>query len=323
MRKTCTLILVMILLAVPCGAAQQETSIELKFCTAETVYGISAIYDVVEGNVEDVSVVFANAVKSYAYANYADNELRLIIASAEPVDLSQTIATVSATLNNGTVIAPQLQIKNLKYNGKKVSLTGCADLDDNRVCDICGSNLGNVHVVTFQTNGEAAAPNTQLVNHGSLVVKPEDPVRETHSFIGWATDANGEMFWNFETDAVTKSIILYAQWQEHQWDDAVYEWHENGCTAVESCAECGERHETPVVFELTADALSMSHVPLGLHVFIAGYSSSGQMIGCQYASAAKDIAITIPVDTTDIAEICVFFVNDRNEPLCDLIRQTK
>lgn len=120
MRKICVMILVMLLLAVPCGAAQQEST-PLQFGTPETIYGISAVYAVETENVDTVEVVFADSVKNYAYANYVNGELRISIASADPLDLSYEIGQISATLDNGTQTAPDLKLKSLKFNGKKAT----------------------------------------------------------------------------------------------------------------------------------------------------------------------------------------------------------
>lgn len=120
MRKVCIFVLVMFLLAVPCGAAQQEFT-SLQFGTPETIYGISAVYAVETENVETITVVFADAVKNYAYANYVNGELRVSIASADPLDLSYEIGQITATLDNGTQTAPDLKLKSLKFNGKKAT----------------------------------------------------------------------------------------------------------------------------------------------------------------------------------------------------------
>ncbi len=121
MKKLIALVLVMLLLAAPCGAAQQGTTTPLQYGTPEAVYAISAQYEIAEENIAQVTVAFSDAVKNYAYANYVDGLLRVGIASATPIDLSKDLGQVTATLEDGTKIAPTLVLASLKFNGKKAT----------------------------------------------------------------------------------------------------------------------------------------------------------------------------------------------------------
>ena len=51
---------------------------------------------------------------------------------------------------------------------------------------------------------------------GSRIKKPEDPVLEGYTFIGWyVIDDNrkNKHFWNFENDIPIKDITLYTEWE--------------------------------------------------------------------------------------------------------------
>lgn len=63
------------------------------------------------------------------------------------------------------------------------------------------------HTVSFNPNGGSQVP-SQTVRDGSKAVKPEDPVREGHTFDGWFL---GNEKYDF-TKPVTSDIKLTAQW---------------------------------------------------------------------------------------------------------------
>jgi len=67
------------------------------------------------------------------------------------------------------------------------------------------------YMVTFDAQGGTLTPERQTVPHGGYAIEPADPVRDRHKFIGWY-DFNGKP-WNFNSDAVTASVTLYAIWE--------------------------------------------------------------------------------------------------------------
>lgn len=68
--------------------------------------------------------------------------------------------------------------------------------------------------VSFSTNqGQGSYP-VQRIQSGGYVVRPADPVREGHVFLGWRSITQSDL-WDFRTDTVLTDTILQAQWAEH------------------------------------------------------------------------------------------------------------
>ena len=68
-------------------------------------------------------------------------------------------------------------------------------------------------VVTFNVeSGSTSTIPAQLVALGSKVQKPADPTRPGFTFGGWYREAAHVTPWNFDTDTIPYSIILFAKW---------------------------------------------------------------------------------------------------------------
>ena len=67
------------------------------------------------------------------------------------------------------------------------------------------------YTVTFETNGGTTEVKKAIVNSGSTLTKPDDPVKAGYVLEGWYTDEQCTAKYNFETP-VTKDITLYAKW---------------------------------------------------------------------------------------------------------------
>lgn len=69
--------------------------------------------------------------------------------------------------------------------------------------------------VVFNVQGHGTAPDTvRNLQSGAKVTKPTDPTAEGFVFEGWYKETACTNEWNFDTDTVTKSTILYAKWTE-------------------------------------------------------------------------------------------------------------
>jgi uncharacterized repeat protein (TIGR02543 family) len=59
-------------------------------------------------------------------------------------------------------------------------------------------------------------PATEILLANQLTTKPEDPLNQGYTFIGWNTASNGSgKHWNFAEDRMpANNLTLYAQWEE-------------------------------------------------------------------------------------------------------------
>jgi uncharacterized repeat protein (TIGR02543 family) len=66
--------------------------------------------------------------------------------------------------------------------------------------------------VTFDSQGGSEVAPMENVPHGTMIPAPESPTKAGNSFAGWYWDAAGTTAWDFDNDAVTEDITLYAKW---------------------------------------------------------------------------------------------------------------
>ena len=59
---------------------------------------------------------------------------------------------------------------------------------------------------------EAFYPASLKTDAGSTISKPEDPEVSGHVFRGWYKDFNCKFAWDFDTDTVTRDLVLFAGW---------------------------------------------------------------------------------------------------------------
>ncbi|HHX00025.1 MAG TPA: hypothetical protein GX740_01800, partial [Acholeplasmataceae bacterium] len=85
----------------------------------------------------------------------------------------------------------------------------------------------NTYTVMFNTDGGSTV-DSQAVEFGGKVTKPEDPTKEDHIFAGWFKDANLTTEFDFEEEVVTADIIIYAKWEFDMTGKAAVEFELNG-----------------------------------------------------------------------------------------------
>ena len=84
---------------------------------------------------------------------------------------------------------------------------------------------GNIHNVlgtyqiTFNTDGGSAAPDTQIIDAGSLVGMPSEPSKEDWIFQGWYTSDGTR--WEFDKDVASHDMTLTAHWAKFKVVDGV------------------------------------------------------------------------------------------------------
>lgn len=72
----------------------------------------------------------------------------------------------------------------------------------------------NFQVIFFTYKGDNSIKTLTNVKPNSKIDKPSDPVRDGFEFIKWAIDLKGENEWSFAEDVVTKSVTIFAIWQQ-------------------------------------------------------------------------------------------------------------
>ena len=67
--------------------------------------------------------------------------------------------------------------------------------------------------VNFQTNGgsEISAIKGQ---YGETIARPDNPVREGYHLVGWYTDIDLQIPWDFDVDTLQGNMTLYAKWAD-------------------------------------------------------------------------------------------------------------
>lgn len=71
------------------------------------------------------------------------------------------------------------------------------------------------YTVSFFTNsGDDFNYPNQNIEHGRLVRRPSNPVKEGYIFVAWYSDQECTKVWNFDVDTVTSNMSLYAGWIE-------------------------------------------------------------------------------------------------------------
>jgi len=85
----------------------------------------------------------------------------------------------------------------------------------------------NQYTVTFNSNGGTVVNPINNVTHGSTIGSPANPTKVNGSFGvhnafgGWYKESELSNKWNFETDTVTATIILYAKWTVNPWTEGL------------------------------------------------------------------------------------------------------
>ena len=88
--------------------------------------------------------------------------------------------------------------------------------------------VGGSHTVTFDTAGGSEVPAQTVADQGKAI-KPADPTFGEDRFIGWFTDSERTMEYNF-SNPVTDDLTLYALFLDHFW----MEWVDSNETIKDS-----------------------------------------------------------------------------------------
>ncbi|MEE1012825.1 MAG: S-layer homology domain-containing protein [Clostridia bacterium] len=88
------------------------------------------------------------------------------------------------------------------------------------------------YTVKFETNGGSTIANKAITKNSKLA-EPEAPTKDGYSFIGWYTDEELTMAYDFDSK-VTKGFTLYAKWDKHDDEEPVTPEWENPFTDVKA-----------------------------------------------------------------------------------------
>gem|GEM_PF-2774889 len=69
-------------------------------------------------------------------------------------------------------------------------------------------------IVKFNSNGGSAVPDLKVYDYPIAIAKPTDPTFTNATFLGWFTDEDLTVEWNF-TNTVADNMTLYAKWDYH------------------------------------------------------------------------------------------------------------
>ena len=136
------------------------------------------------------------------------------------VEFNPNLRGMDSVLVEVPVDAPAAQVPEMVREGYTVDETWYEDAALTKAVDL--SNITddtsvfakwnvNSYTVSFDL-GDGGEKQTQAVEYGAKIVRPENPVKEGSAFLGWFTEAeNGEQF-NFEDGVVTSDLTLFAHW---------------------------------------------------------------------------------------------------------------
>ena len=146
------------------------------------------------------------------------------------------------------------------------------------------------YTVTFKANN-GTSDISVTVELGNLIARPETPVKDGYTFIGWYTDVNCTQGWNFDTDKPTSDMTLYAGWEIMVADDPDDEAHSDFMGLVEallsdsnSCLNHSDLIFDAVMQSLTSKKRPKEDAPI-LHCSVNSVSGGTMSAIASYANA--------------------------------------
>ena len=137
-----------------------------------------------------------------------------LIPSIGEVSISWESDESATITSNGTVARPEASV-----GDKVVTLTatlsykGETETKSFSLTVLALSAAANLKNVIFETSGGDVLP-IQKVQSGNTASRPTEPKKEGFDFLNWYKDENFESLWDFDTDVVTSTVIIYAKWKK-------------------------------------------------------------------------------------------------------------
>lgn len=135
----------------------------------------------------------------------------------------------------------------------------------------------NQYQVTFQTNGGNDIPHA-VVNYGSEIIKPMNPTKDLHSFIGWFADPALTKPWNFDTDTVSGHMTLYAKWKAGSFYEVEGEITGTNQTPTAYLIRDGVLYDAAVTGKAAPYRYLIREVPAGIYNLVISSNNEGNVV---------------------------------------------
>ena len=214
------------------------------------------------------ALIIPNNVKTIGGNAFAQNRITSITIpnSVESIEASTFYNNVLTTvvIGDGVKVIGDYAFNKNKITtltlGKNVESIGAYAFAENQLRNVSipasvkvlGANAFDANVnyqtllVKFETNGGTPVSNMN-VYIGSKITVPTAPTSTGYKFIGWYTNPQLTIPWNFASDTVTGNMTLYAKWEKVQASQkASVKFEANGGTAVATMTvDIGSRIAAP------------------------------------------------------------------------------
>lgn len=222
-----------------------------------------AIYELKSGEEEDADPINEKTETTTT----AETDISDMIQTAEPIETTRSpIETTLPGQTHSTTARPQTTVTTAKPAQTQADTTSASS----------NSGNGTVHIVTIDIDGEETI---QEVVHGGNAVRPEDPVIDGLTFIGW----DG----SFEN--ITQDTVITALFNEN----------------------LGNVHTVTIVIGDRTSSITVEHgqaAPLPADVNVEGYVFKGW--DKDYSSIVSDITITAILERAQTHTVTFVIGND-------------
>ncbi len=159
------------------------------------------------------------------------------------------------------------------------------------------------YTITFQPNNGTAGSSV-TVEQGLLIPRPELPVRDGYTFIGWYTDQACTMGWNFDTDKPTFDMTLYGGWEKVTTPSPGDDYHNDFMGLVEALLSDSNNclNDNDLIFDSVMESLTSKKRPKEdapiLHCSVNSVSGGTMSAIATYANAklTKNLHFIFEVD---------------------------
>ena len=145
------------------------------------------------------------------------------------------------------------------------------------------------YTITFKPNN-GAEDSVVTVEDGALIPRPELPVKEGYTFIGWYTDEKCTLGWNFDTDRPVADMTLYGGWEETTSSDQD-QLHDDFLGLVEALLSDSNNclNDNDLIFDAVMESLTSKKRPKEdapiLHCSVNSVSGGTMSAIATYANA--------------------------------------